>query len=466
MSKTLTLTQDMSNQTVDTYLYPEGDLSGCTEFTSYASNGEGNYSCVDENREIPDDDDTYVYWNQEAIGVDLYELASKKNFGVINYIQVYSRAKSTDNPQAPEGTYKIICSLDSACTVVYKSDNVNLTTGYKTYYKVWTENPATSIAWSWGDINLLCIGEECSSPTYTTTQTLTLKPNSLGTTTELSTYNCTNNYECVNEETLDTSDYVSNPLGQDDWDTDLYNMDNHTTETGTISKIVLFYVAQSAGGETPQTCKVRSRIRTGGIEYNGTEHLCTFPYQIYSDEWILNPDTSIAWTWDDIDALECGIDLYYGTGFVPRCQQLYLVVHYAGQVEPEIRTTQCYAKVNSSPSDTVCELNFPEEVSTNHSRNVKMMNMWNGNREVYDLNRSGKSMLLTGKEIDYECTQEAVQRIQCVRDMGIVGADIVIDDFDLNVFNGTYKIRSFNWIKVSKYPLVFEWVLELEDSEL
>jgi len=34
------------------------------------------------------------------------------------------------------------------------------------------------------------------------------------------------------------------------------------------------------------------------------------------------------------------------------------------------------------------------------------------------------------------------------------------------VFNGTYKIRSFNWIKVSKYPLVFEWVLELEDSEL
>ena len=239
-------------------------------------------------------------------------------------------------------------------------------------------------------------------------------------------------------------------------------MDNHTTETGTISKIVLFYVAQSAGGETPQTCKVRSRIRTGGIEYNGTENTLTFPYQIYSDEWILNPDTSIAWTWDDIDALECGIDLYYGTGFVPRCQQLYLVVHYTRQVEPEIRTTQCYAKVNSSPSDTVCELNFPEEVSTNHSRNVKMMNMWNGNREVYDLNRSGKSMLLTGKEIGVAATQ----RIKCVRNMGIVGTDIVIDDFSFDAFNGTYKIKSFGWDIISKSPTVYSWILELEDAEL
>jgi len=204
MSETFTLTQDMSNQTVDTYLYPEGDLSGCTEFTSYASNGEGNYSCVDENREIPDDDDTYVYWNQEAIGVDLYELASKKNFGVINYIQVYSRAKSTNNPQAPEGTYKIICSLDSACTVVYKSDDVNLTTGYKTYYKVWTENPATSIAWSWGDINLLCIGEECSSPIYTTSQTLIIRPDA-DVTKQLESMYCDyspgTHYRCVAYET-------------------------------------------------------------------------------------------------------------------------------------------------------------------------------------------------------------------------------------------------------------------------
>jgi len=252
---------------------------------------------------------------------------------------------------------------------------------------------------------------------------------------------------------------------------DTFNIPNHTSESGVITNVSFFWRIKDNFASTYGSSGTVTLIDTVNANDNDTVLSFTGSWNTSSTNYATNPATGVAWTWAEVDGMQLKIELLSDADADPKitaypeCNQLYIVVQYAGQVEPEIRTTQCYAKVNSSPADTVCELNMPEEVSTNHSINVKTINMWNGNREVYGLNRSGKSMLLTGKEIDYE-NGEAVQRIQCVRDMGIVGADIVINDFDLNVFNGTYKIRSFNWIKVSKYPLVFEWVLELEDSEL
>jgi len=54
----------------------------------------------------------------------------------------------------------------------------------------------------------------------------------------------------------------------------------------------------------------------------------------------------------------------------------------------------------------------------------------------------------------------------CVRDMGINGADVEIDDFSFCAFNGKFKIRSFGWDKISEKPIVYKWYLELEYAEL
>jgi len=112
-------------------------------------------------------------------------------------------------------------------------------------------------------------------------------------------------------------------------------------------------------------------------------------------------------------------------------------------------------------ANTWYPLQNPNEVSTDHSRNVKMLNFWNGDREVYDLERSGKSMILKGIEWEDACTT-----IQCVRDMGLNGSDITLSNLTPDCFNGTYKIVSFGWKQVSKAPEVFEWILQLEDCNL
>ena len=438
------------------YIYPDGDLTGCTDWSTFGD--APNYACVDEDKDNPDDDITYVY-NVTDSKVDLYTLPNQTATGTINYVQVYSRAKSHEYAQAQTGVYYILVAPAGICTDYYESDDKDLVTTYKTYNNVWTTNPKTSVAWVWADIDLLCIGQRATSPSIYLSKTLTIRPNAAGTTTELSTFNCTNNYECVDEEVLDTSDYVSNPIDQDDWDTDLYNMDDHTTEHGAITKVALFYVAQSAGSEDPQTCKVRSRIRTGGNEYNGTEHLCTFPYQIYSDEWVNNPDTGVAWTWANIDAVECGIDLYYGTGFVPRCQQEYLVVYYDEDTSPQIRCTQSYCRVKYDTSAT-CTVDKPETISTNHARNIKMLNFWSGDREVYDLNRSGKSMVMRGIFYKDACTD-----LSCIRDMALNGSTITISNLGQTCYEGDYRIRSVGWDEISKTPEVFRWIIDLEAAD-
>jgi len=184
----------------------------------------------------------------------------------------------------------------------------------------------------------------------------------------------------------------------------------------------------------------------------------TYLDKIYT--WTDNPNTTNAWTWAEIDAMYLGLYLHAGTKHYNRCTQVYVQVNYIADVEPEIRTTQMYAMVSYDVAMT-CTLTKPNEVSTDHSRNVKMLNFWNGDREVYDLERSGKSMILKGVEWEDACTT-----IQCMRDMGLNGSDIVITFLSPDCFNGTYKIVSFGWKQVSKAPEVFEWILQLEDCNL
>ena len=55
-------------------------------------------------------------------------------------------------------------------------------------------------------------------------------------------------------------------------------------------------------------------------------------------------------------------------------------------------------------------------------------------------------------------------RIECVKDLGKNGDDVVIADLGFTEFNDTFKIRSFGWKEVSQRPSVFDWILELERS--
>ena len=132
-----------------------------------------------------------------------------------------------------------------------------------------------------------------------------------------------------------------------------------------------------------------------------------YPKKWYSHTWTENPNTSAAWTLEEVQLLQAGIGLYGSGSKYAACSVCQVVVAASSNISPEIHTSKSYLKVNYTPESSECSLTKPEQISTNHARNVKMFNFWNGEREVYDLNRSGKSMVLTGGTVDVGCGEDA-----------------------------------------------------------
>jgi len=122
--------------------------------------------------------------------------------------------------------------------------------------------------------------------------------------------------------------------------------------------------------------------------------------------------------------------------------------------------------VNYTPPSGSCTPNKPEHISVDHTENIKMLNFWDGSREVYGLNRSGKSMVLVGSEYQSDTCDSTCpcEHITCMREMGKDGSIITISGLR-SLFNGEFRIRSFGWKHISKKPEYYEWILELEYAD-
>lgn len=457
---TFTLTQQLVKQNF--YMYPNGDLSTCTEFAAVGNNP--NYACVDDDRLSPNEDTDYVWWTGDALGLDLYELQNHTTeAGTINYVQVYARTKAQNTAQKADGIFKIICSPDSVCSHTYESDDIDLVTNYTTYSKVWKINPIDSLPFEWADIDTFCAGVKCNSPIIEGAEHLfTLRPNAPGFSADNTPVGAPTNWECVDETTVDDDTTYAWMAGGGGYEIDLHNCQNHTTEAGTITKITLHVITRTTSLYAGFSWKLMGAIRIGGTSYYSSWTNVTTSYTDYSFEWATNPGGG-NWTWADIDNIQIGFAQQSGSGTCEiRTTQVYAVVEYNDDTNPEIRTTQVYAKVNYTAATLECTLNTPRQVSTNHKRNTKMLNFWDGTREVYDLNRSGKSMMLAGSEMyDGSC-----DRVLCARDMARNGQIVVIAGLSLGYFNGNYRMNQFGWKKISEKPEHYEWIMQLEDAEL
>ena len=460
---TFSITQESPNAD-KIYIYPNGDLSGCTGWTAHGS--IPNYTCVDEDKNEPDYGVTYVSMATDVTTTDLYELPNQSVSGTINYVKVYNTVRTTTAPNTGL-LYYIALSPDSTCTNVFLSTAQNLTDGWAKKSYVWSENPDTSAAWTWGNIDSLCIGMQAFSPVEVTYKSITLRPNADGATTDWEISGAATNYECVDEEIAD--EYTTYVRSKTDGDIDYYELPNPGL-SGTIDTVSVFIVhgkqpGCAGGGIVPALVL--------GLDVNGDKTFeggygTPFSWKTLSSTYTTNP-TGGAWTWANIDDLEIyieiinpggsGVEYHYVT-------QAYVTINYHTTDEStNIQVSQVYAEVGYTPSTTTCYLNMPSEISSNHTRNTKMFNFWNGEREVYDHSRSGKSLVLTGKEWynPSTCTNPC-SRITCVRNMGRNGASVTLDGFSFGLWAGTYKIKQFGWQKISNRPEVYDWILELEDE--
>ena len=166
--------------------------------------------------------------------------------------------------------------------------------------------------------------------------TVNLIPNAAGEITGLSNQNpsSTNHWDKVDDPVVSPDDGATGVAEEGNPATgyDLYNVPDQAL-TGTITNVTVWIRGSTDSGDG----SLRTVIKTHSAEYRGTTHTPPYAYTNYSTSYDLNPNTSAAWTWAEINALHIGVEIY-ATGWHNNwCTQVYAVVSYgtaASQADP------------------------------------------------------------------------------------------------------------------------------------
>jgi copper-binding protein NosD len=149
------------------------------------------------------------------------------------------------------------------------------------------------------------------------------RPNAIGGLSEMSPFGATNNWQCVDDTTPDN---LTTNVYEDSasWKEDLYGLQNHTTESDNITRVSVYVVLGNSTGASADF-----GIKTGGTVFNnGIFNFEGQDWCTYSESWVVNPKTSVAWSWNDIDNLQAYVSLYAYNGHNASCTQTYIVVDY------------------------------------------------------------------------------------------------------------------------------------------
>ncbi len=155
----------------------------------------------------------------------------------------------------------------------------------------------------------------------------TLRPTAAGDTTGISSQEPDSgaHWDKVDDETADDlSTYIY--TSSTSYEIDLYNISNHSEGAGTINSVTVF---SRFSGDTGRTGYAKAIIKTHDMTYEGNAESqtgTTFADESYT--WTINPNTSSAWTWNEIDALQAGVSLRGSSGYNAYCTQVYVVVDY------------------------------------------------------------------------------------------------------------------------------------------
>lgn len=158
--------------------------------------------------------------------------------------------------------------------------------------------------------------------------TATLRPNGAGALTQNSPAGDTPNWKCVDEAVQDgDATYVYSPFGQY-YRYDLYELEDLPAAVP-ISKVTICAYIRS--GAPPQFALYASLIiRTHDTNYGMGSVWPPENYVLYTWVHTTNPFTGLAWTKEEVDALQVGPALYYDNWPTTstRCTQVYVEVDY------------------------------------------------------------------------------------------------------------------------------------------
>jgi len=154
--------------------------------------------------------------------------------------------------------------------------------------------------------------------------TETLRPDAVGDKSFLDVNGDTPAWKCVDETPSDDdATYVSAPGAAA---SDLYNIEaTAIPDDATIDQIQVYNNSKKVGA---RACYTQVGIKTGGVEYWTANKALTAAYALYNNIWLINPQTLVAWTKADINALQLGVYLSFNIGTYGCCTQVWVVVTY------------------------------------------------------------------------------------------------------------------------------------------
>jgi hypothetical protein len=165
--------------------------------------------------------------------------------------------------------------------------------------------------------------EPSPTPTPPPSQTLRLYPSSDGSFSDLRKNGANKNWKCVDDDPYDADTTYVNTFSTT-YRTDTYVVQDADIN-GTINFVRVYvtcrYTWVGTGGET---CTV---LRISGASYAGSNIPLTTEYQSTSTLYFNNPAGG-AWTWADVNNLQCGVSLRAAGGAEARCTQVCVEVNY------------------------------------------------------------------------------------------------------------------------------------------
>ena len=133
---------------------------------------------------------------------------------------------------------------------------------------------------------------------------IVLRPDGPGALTDLTASGCTANWQCVAEATAD-EDATRVTRSSGGKATDVYSFSDPTDTTCTITSVAVSSRVRDEDGKG----EVKLTLYIGGNTYRSQKNNVGSAYANYSYLWNTNPATGLPWTWQDIIALQAGVEL-------------------------------------------------------------------------------------------------------------------------------------------------------------
>ncbi|MFH0921663.1 MAG: DUF2341 domain-containing protein, partial [Fibrobacterota bacterium] len=236
--------------------------------------------------------------------------------GTVDSIRVSCLLKSSVNLSGTQDGVEIRIRTHNLAYTDTVIDEV--ATSYTYYTFTWVNNPNTGAAWTWGEIDSLQAGAIAKATNPSSLDTLfadhvrirlfytpgTGGPDSgmilpaVAGTGEGNVWS--NGGATVGDDAL----AIGGTEATVTTITQLLSVPiRDTTSYGSIDSVrVRVYAKSDAANKT-----IRPALRIGGVSYeSGSNQTLTTEYAFYTYTWALNPATSSAWTWSNINVLEAG----------------------------------------------------------------------------------------------------------------------------------------------------------------